>query len=214
MYKGSADALIQKHYKLIRVPPANWDHWASLRDSLQAHFASTPNGIERRRGESQGSSDAASISSTASFTTTGSMATTRMGHPATRLLDGRVLITGGFSTGIINGEFTVSFTAEIYDPGTGSFSATGRMGVARELQTATLLPNGTVLVAGGGSSTAEVYDPTSGSFSITGGMEVGRSGHSATLLPNGVLVVGGGTFIPLATTELYQLYQEGSVFDY
>jgi hypothetical protein len=81
------------------------------------------------------------------------------------------------------------------------------MAEARTFHTATLLANGTVLVAGGGedNSTAEVYDPATGSFSITGGMEIGRSGHTATLLPNGsVLVAGGGIFAGLASAELYQ----------
>ena len=81
------------------------------------------------------------------------------------------------------------------------------MAEARTYHTATLLPSGKVLVAGGGdeNSTAEVYDPATGSFSITGGMEIGRSGHTATLLPNGsVLVAGGGIFAGLASAELYQ----------
>jgi hypothetical protein len=81
------------------------------------------------------------------------------------------------------------------------------MAEARTFHTATLLPNGNVLVAGGGddNSTAEIYDPATASFSITGGMETGRSGHTATLLSNGsVLVAGGGIFNGLASAELYQ----------
>jgi hypothetical protein len=81
------------------------------------------------------------------------------------------------------------------------------MAEARTYHTATLLPSGKVLVAGGGdeNSTAEFYDPATGSFSTTGGMEIGRSGHTATLLPNGsVLVAGGGIFAGLASAELYQ----------
>jgi hypothetical protein len=85
---------------------------------------------------------------------------------------------------------------------------------ARNLHTATLLPSGAVLIAGGGddNSTAELYDPTTGSFSTTGGMEVGRSRHSATLLPGGsVLVIGGGSYVGIASAELYQ---EKGAFDY
>jgi hypothetical protein len=79
------------------------------------------------------------------------------------------------------------------------------MGVARSTHTATLLTDGTVLIAGGGDSTAELYDPATGSFSPTGGMESARVGHSAVLLPNGnVLVAGGGSRSPLATAELYK----------
>jgi hypothetical protein len=143
---------------------------------------------------------------TGTFTMTGAMATARERHTATLLADGRVLIVGG-TTSTGTGDMNPTATVEIYDPSTGSFSATGSMAEARTFHTATLLPSGQVLVAGGGdeNSTAEVYDPATGSFSITGGMEIGRSGHTATLLPNGsVLVAGGGIFAGLASAELYQ----------
>ena len=141
------------------------------------------------------------------FTMTGAMATAREQHTATLLPDGRVLIVGGGSPASGGSGFQVTATAEIYDPSTGSFSATGSTIEARVSHTATLLPNGTVLVAGGGAqnATAEIYDPATGSFTTTGGMEIGRSGHTATLLTNGsVLVAGGGLFVGLASAELYQ----------
>lgn len=143
---------------------------------------------------------------TGTFTMTGALATAREQHTATLLADGKVLIAGG-ATSTSSGDLQPTASAEVYDPATGLFSVTGSMAVARSLHTATLLPNGTVLVAGGGdeNSTAELYDPTTGTFSITGGMEIGRSGHTATLLPNGsVLVAGGGIFLGLASAELYQ----------
>jgi Bacterial Ig-like domain (group 2)/Galactose oxidase, central domain len=143
---------------------------------------------------------------TGTFTLTGSMATARERHTATLLADGTVLIVGG-TTSTGSGDLQPTATVEVYNPSTGSFSVTGSMVEARSYHTATLLPSGQVLVAGGGTenSTAEVYDPASGSFSITGGMEIGRSGHTATLLSNGsVLVAGGGLFAGLASAELYQ----------
>jgi WD40 repeat protein len=75
------------------------------------------------------------------------------------------------------------------------------MEVARAMQTATLLNNGRVLVAGGGAATAELYDPTTGRFTSTGSMSEARSGQTATLLADGrVLIVGGASD---ATAELY-----------
>jgi hypothetical protein len=142
---------------------------------------------------------------TGTFTMTGAMATAREQHTATLLADGRVLIVGG-TTSTGTGDLHPTATVEVYDPSTGSFSVTGSMAEARTFHTATLLPSGEVLVAGGGdeNSTAEVYDPATGAFSITSGMEIGRSGHTATLLPNGsVLVAGGGIFAGLASAELY-----------
>jgi hypothetical protein len=143
---------------------------------------------------------------TGAFTMTGAMATARERHTATLLADGRVLIAGG-TTSAGTADSSPTATVEIYDPSTGSFSVTGSMAEARTFHTATLLPSGQVLVAGGGdeNSTAEVYDPAIGDFTITGGMEIGRSGHTATLLPNGtVLMTGGGIFAGLASAELYQ----------
>ena len=72
-----------------------------------------------------------------------SMTVERRGHTATRLSDGRVLIAGGeSSSGALN-------QAEIYDPASAMFSATGNMGTARADHTATLLSDGRVLLAGG-----------------------------------------------------------------
>src|SRR5947207_475805 len=78
-----------------------------------------------------------------------------------------------------------------------NFVITGSLAMARRGHTATLLPNGKVLVAGGfGTSilaSAELYDPASGTWSATGNLITGRSGHTATLLPSGkVLIAGGG----------------------
>jgi hypothetical protein len=90
-----------------------------------------------------------------------------------------------------------------------TFEETGNLVAARSSHTATLLPNGKVLVAGGvGSSgilaSAEIYDPASGSWTATGNMLSGREFHTATLLPNGqVLVAGGVGYGPvLASAEL------------
>src|SRR5262245_58560248 len=102
------------------------------------------------------------------FVRTGPMAVARSYHAATRLPDGRVLITGG-DTGS-GAEVTAS--AELYDPLTGRFQATGDMNSARTGHTATLLPkSGKVLLVGGtflDTPTAELYDPSTGTFESTG----------------------------------------------
>jgi hypothetical protein len=111
---------------------------------------------------------------TSSFSATGDMASARVSHTATVLPIGQVLIAGG--EGI---NFPLVFalgSTELYDPATGGFSNSGNMTTARKSNTATLLPNGQVLFAGGlGSeivalSSAELYDPDTANFVATGGM--------------------------------------------
>ena len=93
----------------------------------------------------------------------------------------------------------------------GTLKATGSMSVGRCCHTATLLPNGKVLVAGGFQqegdlqASAELYDPAAGKFVPTGSMTIARVGHSALLLKNGkVLLVGGfGDNGQLASAEIY-----------
>ena len=140
--------------------------------------------------------------------TANSMATSRSNHTATLLPNGKVLIAGGF-----NGYTTAAklASAELYDPATGLFSATNSMSKARVSHTATLLPNGKVLIIGGSNSSdgylasTELYDPKTGMFSATGSLSVPRSKHTATLLPDGKVLVAGGSYgaIFLSSAEIY-----------
>ncbi len=149
---------------------------------------------------------------------TGSLNTPRYKHTATLLPNGQVLVAGGINNFTPNGSGTN--TAELYDPSTGTWSITGSLNMSRYDHTATLLPNGLVLVAGGVSrdpntpNTTELFDPTTGTWRLTGTLHEPRLLHTATLLRNGkVLIAGGGKYIDqgsgsfsisrLTTTELY-----------
>jgi hypothetical protein len=151
---------------------------------------------------------------TAAFALTGSMVIPRSGHTATLLSNGKVLVTGGapLTLGPPPPE-----AEELYDPATGAFAPTGVILTPRGLDTATLLNDGTVLVAGGYQqvglnsvpppvlATAELYNPTTGAFTQTGSMASPRNRHTATLLSNGkVLVIGSfDGQSALATAEIY-----------
>ncbi|HEY4227658.1 MAG TPA: kelch repeat-containing protein [Candidatus Limnocylindrales bacterium] len=148
---------------------------------------------------------------TGTFAATGSMKTGRSGAAAALLPDGRVLVAGGSvsrdPSSADSTTETETMSAELYDPTTGTFAATGPMTTALEARGATLMFNGRVLLAGGGgpgalalgSASAEVYDPETGTFSPTGSMATATLGLDAIGLPTGrVLVVIG-----MAPAELY-----------
>ena len=137
---------------------------------------------------------------------TGQIHDTTAGLTATTLPDGTVLLAGGDPCTLYYyyGSCPVS-TGQVYDPKTDTVVGTPAMGGKRAYHTATLLPNGTVLIAGGSDASTEIYDPTEKTFTFSGSMTVGRSSHTATLLNNGkVLIVGGYTISGvLASAELY-----------
>jgi len=148
------------------------------------------------------------------WTPTGRLATARFLHTATLLPNGQVLVAGGGA----HCDFCDPLaTAELYDPVSGRWTVTGRLATARRAHTATLLPNGKVLVAGGWNpnalSSAELYDPATGLWTATGSMATARYWHTATLLPDGQVLVaagwnGGGN---LKSAELYTSDEGGGL---
>ena len=146
-----------------------------------------------------------------SWRPTGSLSVARARHTATLLANGQVLVVGGIHDGS-SPSVAVTDTAEIYDPVSETWSRTGKLNWARAAHTATLLPSGKVLIAGGMADafqilgTAEVYDPVAGLWAATGNLSLRRWDQAATLLPNGkVLVAGGsiGDYPTVSTAELY-----------
>jgi len=144
-------------------------------------------------------------SRTGRWTATGSMVTPRLGNTLTLLPDGRVLAAGGCQNVASNGSCTtIAASAELYDAHTGTWSQTGSMDTLRYDHTATLLPNGKVLIVGGCNSaqyvyacaqslaTTELYDSHTGTWTTASSMTRPRASHTATLLPTGQVLVAGG----------------------
>lgn len=141
------------------------------------------------------------------FAPTGSMAAPRVGHRATALADGRVLITGGYDN-VYGEDLHPSSTAEIYDPVTGVFRKTASDPLsARAYHAATSLPNGEVLLAGGYTGLAEpptvvmleVYSPSDDRFRQVGELRPEVGGvlfPSATVLSDGRALLAGGYYFP------------------
>ena len=116
---------------------------------------------------------------------------------ATLLRDGKVLVIGYNDTG------------EVYDPDSGTWTATGKMNDPRHSHTAILLPDGTVLVAGGHApgdeptDSAELYDPDTGTWTAIANMHAPREAIEAFLQPDGKVLVFGSSRGDPQSAELY-----------
>ncbi len=138
------------------------------------------------------------------------MAVPRAQHRAVRLLDGRILISGGMVNApppSVGGPATAS--CEIYSPATNTLAPTGSMLQARMGHGLTVLPDGRVLASGGltdwtdpatnfanrcssGVSSTEIWNPATGTWSAGPAMISVRAGHSQTLLASGAVLLAGG----------------------
>jgi hypothetical protein len=134
----------------------------------------------------------------------------RQSHSAVRLLDGRVLLTGGEVWDDDAGRWQQVASSEIYDPQSAQFVATGSMNHPRLFAFANLLQDGTVLISGGLTAnadgsisyplTVEVFDPATGIFSDTADMAGVHltSTSTATTLRDGRILFTSG-----ASAEIY-----------
>lgn len=130
----------------------------------------------------------------------------RLGHTATVLKNGQVLLVGGLDLDLSGGTAETIGSAEIFDPTSGHFLPTSRDMISNRMgHSATLLGSGQVLLAGGMSGTAhlpdisftslnsaEIYDPASDTFTATGDLHTARVLHAAALRRDGKVIVGGG----------------------
>lgn len=145
---------------------------------------------------------------TGTWSPTGSMDVPRTLATIAPLPDGKVLVAGAYESGQ-NGPFPLA-SAGVYDPATGTWTPTASMAVARADGSATALPDGSIIVAGGVGTTgqltsAEVYNPTSSAWSSTGAMIEARAQHAAVALRDGRVLVAGGAAggAALADAEIY-----------
>jgi N-acetylneuraminic acid mutarotase len=206
------------------------DSWTRTGDMLQLREGHTATLLLDGRvlvaGDSYSETRSAELydPDTGTWSATGSMVEARYEHTATLLLDGRVLVAGGHDERSLppyTEPANIFASAELYDPATGTWSATGRMTERRFDHTATLLSDGRVLVAGGIDrgedaavdpvASAELYDPATGTWSATGSMTEPRFDHTATLLSDGRVLVAGGFSHPdensyLPASEAAALY--------
>ena len=119
--------------------------------------------------------------------------------------------TSTYGAGIINAANVTNLNVICgQSGGSSTFTGTGPLTTARDYHTATLLPNGRVLVSGGSSGTAalpsaELYDPATGTWTAAGTLGTPRYNHTATLLPDGRVLVSGGYSgtAALTSAELY-----------
>lgn len=146
---------------------------------------------------------------TGNFTAGASVKVPRIGAAAATLPDGRVLIAGGSNS---PSGTPVLASAEIFNPATGKSKPTGRMKTARSFAVAAPLPDGRILVAGGGNNTgatdsAEIFNPKTGRFSTKGAasLKTARAAAMAARMPDGRILVVGGTdgSIALRTVEIF-----------
>lgn len=148
------------------------------------------------------------LSALGAWQPSGALSTAREGHTATLLPDGRVLAIGAGGNATAD---PAEASIEVYEPVGGSWTVMASMRPPRRGHTATLLPDGVVLIAGGDGGPDQplvagsaLFDPATGGLAASSAMVTPRAFHTATLLPDGrVLAIGGGNPGFLDSVEVY-----------
>jgi N-acetylneuraminic acid mutarotase len=154
--------------------------------------------------------------SAGTFASTGSMVQARAEFGATLLANGQVLVAGGCTAYDANGCTSTTAKAEIYNPATGTWKATGALRAARHAMTATLLPSGKVLVAGGATAasdalnSSEIYDPATKVWTLGAKMVTARSDYASILIGTGKVLFTGGENINGVSISKAELYNPSS----
>ncbi|MEZ6197838.1 MAG: hypothetical protein R3F20_19280 [Planctomycetota bacterium] len=159
------------------------------------------------------------------FTPLPAMSEKRMGHAATRLPSGKVLLTGGIRDGFLlfgTGAPLYALTSELFDPVTNAFTTAASPTISRVVHSQNVLPDGTVLMLGGAGGTlvvsvgsSEIYDETNDTWTPGPPLPAGQTLalHEVTPLPDGRLYVSGGavgavgSFSALPAAYLYDVAQ-------
>jgi Bacterial Ig-like domain (group 2)/Kelch motif/Galactose oxidase, central domain len=138
------------------------------------------------------------------------MSVARGGHTATALSNGRIVVVGGASG--TYGAPTLHTSAEVFDPATAAWTATGGVSIGRGFHRSVALTNGRMLMTGGSDfvssvfASTDIYDVSTGVWTASTPLVTGRISHSATVLATGnALIAGGGAASVLASAELFDV---------
>jgi uncharacterized protein YjbI with pentapeptide repeats len=182
----------------------------------QAHHADLlPNGKVLISGGLDGNNNALASAEiydpvAGTFTPTGNMTTARGNHSSALLYTGQILVAGGLTgpgTGLV-----LTATAELYNPGTGTFTPTANMSVARGHYAGIVLDDGTDFISGGATLpagiNADIYNPVTQTFSVSGNFTAAQTGMREAVAPDGTVLLASGVnnAVPAVTVPNSELF--------
>jgi uncharacterized protein YjbI with pentapeptide repeats len=182
----------------------------------QAHHADLlPNGKVLISGGLDGNNNALASAEiydpvAGTFTPTGNMTTARGNHSSALLYTGQILVAGGLTgpgTGLV-----LTATAELYNPGTGTFTPTANMSIARGHYAGIVLDDGTDFISGGATLpagiNADIYNPVTQTFSVSGNFTAAQTGMREAVAPDGTVLLASGVnnAVPAVTVPNSELF--------